>query len=129
MLFTASVIALLALLAMILFYYRKTILNMLPSSASDPLRAGYTRLSTFSNQAASGLTSSNFDLESSNLDPLAGDSRVGLDEAGAREVHDIMNRQGVSFDEARLIRHKRILQQHGIDPSGMPLDSKAVTRL
>jgi len=60
----------------------------------------------------------------------AGDSRTGLDEAGAREVHVIMQQQGISFDEARLVRHKRILQQNGIDPqTGLPLDSKAVTRL
>jgi hypothetical protein len=52
----------------------------------------------------------------------------------------------LSFDQARLIRHNRILARNGIDPSGlfgvphvsyarphgflgMPLDSKAVTRL
>lgn len=51
-----------------------------------------------------------------------------------------------SFDQARLIRHNRILASNGIDPSGedsrlnlndsmlicvsgMPLDSKAVTHL
>lgn len=35
-----------------------------------------------------------------------------------------------SFDEARLRRHRRLLQENRIDPqTGLPLDSKAVTRL
>jgi len=126
MLFTASILALIALVAMFVFYYRHKILSLFPSSS--PIHSGYSRLATFSSQAANGLTSRNFDLEENNLE--AGDSRSGLDEAGAREVHVIMQQQGVSFDEARLIRHKRILQQNGIDPqTGMPLDSKAITRL
>ncbi|KAK1224148.1 hypothetical protein PQX77_012952 [Marasmius sp. AFHP31] len=92
-----------------------------------PRRQGYTQLSTFSSQAAAGLTSSNFDIESANI--LAGDSRAGLDEQGVREVESIMREMRVGFDQARLIRHNRILAANGIDPSGMPLDSKAVTRL
>lgn len=114
----------------VIFYYRHRIASLIPSTS--PLQAGYTRLTTFSSQAAAGLTSGNFDLEENNLQ---GDSRLGLDEAGVSEVHDIMQRQGVSyvqcldlccvtltytprFDEARLIRHKRILRDNGIDPSG-----------
>lgn len=74
-----------------IFYYRHRIASLIPSSS--PLQAGYTRLTTFSSQAAAGLTSGNFDLEENNLQ---GDSRLGLDEAGVSEVHDIMQRQGVS---------------------------------
>lgn len=47
------------------------------------------------------LTSSNFDLEADNI--RAGDSRIGLDEAGAAEVQRIMREEGVSFDEVRPI--------------------------
>lgn len=45
------------------------------------------------------LSSSNFDIEADNL--RAGDSRMGLDEVGAAEVHRIMSEEGVSFDEVR----------------------------
>ncbi|KAG8860322.1 hypothetical protein FRB96_003971 [Tulasnella sp. 330] len=55
----------------------------------------------------------------------AGDSRSGLDEVGAAEVRAIMQSHRVNFDQARLIRHNQILARNGIDPSGMPLDSKA----
>jgi len=126
MLFTASILAAIALVAMLVYYYRQRILSLFPTSS--PVHAGYSRLATFSSQAAHGLTSRNFDLEENNLE--AGDSRSGLDEASAHEVHNIMQQQGISFDEARLVRHKRILQLNGIDPqTGLPLDSKAVTRL
>jgi len=126
MLFTASILSAIALVAMLVYYYRQRILSLFPSSS--PVHAGYSRLATFSSQAANGLTSRNFDLEENNLQ--AGDSRSGLDEASALEVHTIMQQQGISFDEARLVRHKRILQLNGIDPqTGLPLDSKAVTRL
>jgi len=126
MLFTASIIAAIALVAMLAYYYRQRILSFFPSSS--PVHAGYSRLATFSAQAANGLTSRNFDLQENNLE--AGDSRSGLDESSAREVHAIMQQQGISFDEARLVRHKRILQLNGVDPqTGLPLDSKAVTRL
>jgi len=126
MLYTASILAFVALVAMVAFYYRQKLISLFPSSS--PIHAGYSRLATFSSQAANGLTSRNFDIEENNLE--VGDSRSGLDESSAREVHSIMQQQGISFDEARLVRHKRILQQNGIDPqTGMPLDSKAVTRL
>ncbi|GJJ11383.1 hypothetical protein Clacol_005615 [Clathrus columnatus] len=116
-------------------HYRSRIIPLLPSKLQSILptlpsrndRALYTRLPTsFSAQASSGLSSSTFDLEQ-NI--LGGDSREGLDEVGTQEVLEIMRNEGVNFDEARLRRHHRILARHGIDPSGMPLDSKAVTRL
>jgi len=98
--------------------------SILPLTADH---AGYARVpTTFAAQRAGGLSSSNFDLE---VNVQGGDARTGLDEAGTQEVLEIMRSQGVTFDEARLIRHHRILARNGIDPSGMPLDSKAVTRL
>jgi len=126
MLYTASFLAAIALVAMLVYYYRSRIVSLFQNSNLS--RGGYSRLATFSSQAAHGLSSGNFDIEENNLE--AGDSRTGLDEAGALEVHAIMQQQGISFDEARLVRHKRILQQNGVDPqTGLPLDSKAVTRL
>jgi len=86
----------------------------------------YTPLSTFSEQVGAGLSSASFDIEANIRD---GDSRAGLDERGTQEVMEIMRRERVNFDQARLIRQSQILARNGIDPSGMPLDSKAVTRL
>ncbi|KAJ2718864.1 hypothetical protein GGI07_005551 [Coemansia sp. Benny D115] len=69
-----------------------------------------------------GLSSQNFDV-SINIDE--GDSRPGLD---SEEVRRIMETQGVSFDNARLIRQKQLMERNNIDPStGMPLDPKAVS--
>jgi len=81
MLYTASILAFVALAAMIAFYYRQRILSLFPTSS--PVHAGYSRLATFSAQAANGLSSRNFDIEESNLE--AGDSRTGLDEAGVEK--------------------------------------------
>lgn len=81
----------------------------------------------WSSQAASGLSSTLFDINTNIAD---GDTRSGLDPTGAQDVQTIMQNQGVSFDQARLIRHKQILVQNNIDPNtGLPLDRKAVTSL
>ncbi|KAI0294333.1 hypothetical protein B0F90DRAFT_1288578 [Multifurca ochricompacta] len=129
MLFYVSIFAFVALLLLLLYRYR----TYLP--VSERLRAiislhpsrNYAPLSTFADQAAAGVTSSTFDIEADNI--FQGDARVGLDEQGTREVMEIMRRENVNFDQARLIRHHRHLAANGIDPSGMPLDAKAVTRL
>jgi Fungal protein of unknown function (DUF2015) len=99
-------------------------------------RDNYAPLSTFSDQAAAGMTSSTFDIEADNI--FQGDTRAGLDEQGTREVMEIMRRENVkygfalfvvsvltppsppSFDQARLIRHHRYLAANSIDPSGEP---------
>jgi len=127
MYFFLSVLALLVVLVMLSFYNRQALAPYLPERLKGffPALRHYTPLS-FQDQASAGLSSSAFDIEQNMLDE---DSRAGLDERGTREVMDIMRREGVTFDQARLIRHKRILARNGIDPSGMPLDSKAVTRL
>ncbi|WFD43429.1 hypothetical protein MPSI1_002091 [Malassezia psittaci] len=93
------------------------------------LGAQYSPLSRFDwNTAAEvGLTSALFDIEANITD---GDTREGLDEHGMHEVHQLMQKYNLSFDEARLRRHRALLSQNNIDPlTGMPLDSKAVTRL
>ncbi|KAK0238544.1 hypothetical protein EDD85DRAFT_905005 [Armillaria nabsnona] len=128
MLFMLSVLAFFALVALLTFRYRVSLAPYIPErlKAFFPKLRHYTPLSTFAEQASAGLSSSSFDIEA-NL--RNGDSRAGLDEQGTQEVMEIMRRERVNFDQARLIRHNRILAQNGIDASGMPLDSKAVTHL
>ncbi|KAF8912411.1 hypothetical protein CPB85DRAFT_1301868 [Mucidula mucida] len=121
MLFLFSVVALLALSVMMAFRYRVSLAPYVPERVKMlfPALSHYTPLRTFADQASAGL--------SSNM--RSGDSRAGLDEQGTQEVLEIMRRERVNFDQARLIRHNKILAQNGIDSSGMPLDSKAITRL
>ncbi|KAH9840058.1 uncharacterized protein C8Q71DRAFT_745643 [Rhodofomes roseus] len=128
MLFWLSVFALSALLVMLTFRYRTTLIPYVPNPVKSmfPRLGHYTPLSTFAEQADAGLTSTSFDIEANIRE---GDSRAGLDERGTQEVVEIMRRERVNFDQARLIRQNRILLANGIDPSGMPLDAKAVTRL
>ncbi|KAJ7230492.1 hypothetical protein GGX14DRAFT_508252 [Mycena pura] len=129
MLFFLSLVALCVLLFMLAFRYRVALLPHVPARLRQLLPASfnnYQPLSTFEQQRGAGLTSPDFDLEA-NIS--GGDSRTGLDDQGTREVMEIMRRERVNFDQARLIRHNRILAQNGIDPSGMPTDSKAITRL
>jgi len=115
----------LALLVILTFHYRAHIIPNRLRSLFPGLNY-YAPMSTFAEQAQAGLSSSNFDIEANIAD---GDSRIGLDEHGTLEVQEIMRRERVNFDQARLIRQNAILAANGIDPSGMPLDSKAVTRL
>ncbi|KAI6149169.1 hypothetical protein BKA82DRAFT_1001382 [Pisolithus tinctorius] len=128
MIFYLSLLAAVALLVMLGYHYRSAILPHVPAKVRSmfPSLSHYTPLSTFSGQAQAGLSSSMFDIEANIRD---GDSRAGLDERGTQEVLEIMRRERVDFDQARLIRHNQFLARNGIDPSGMPLDSKAVTRL
>ncbi|KAF9785203.1 hypothetical protein BJ322DRAFT_1108661 [Thelephora terrestris] len=116
-----------ALLVMLSFHYRAQL--PLPNRLRSffPSLNYYTPVATFAEQANAGLSSGNFDIEAANI--VAGDSRSGLDERATQEVLDIMRRERVNFDQARLIRQNRIFAANGIDPSGMPLDSKAITRL
>ncbi|KAI0642135.1 hypothetical protein C8Q78DRAFT_1074713 [Trametes maxima] len=125
MFFWLSVFALSTLLVMLTFRYRAALINPM-RSLFGARAAHYQPVATFAEQADAGLSSSTFDIEANIRD---GDSRAGLDERGTQEVLDIMRRERVNFDQARLIRQNRILAAHGIDPSGMPLDAKAVTRL
>jgi len=128
MLFFLSLVAFLSLLVMLTYRYRSFVVPHLPERVKSmfPALNNYTPLASFSQQLSAGMTSDNFDIEANVRD---GDSRLGLDERGTQEVLEIMRRERVNFDQARLIRQNRILARNGIDPSGMPLDSKAVTRL
>ncbi|KAF8166569.1 hypothetical protein K438DRAFT_1685481 [Mycena galopus ATCC 62051] len=115
-------------LAAVAFRYRASLLPHVPVRLLQllPTFNNYQPLATFSEQIGAGMSSADFDLEANVRDD---DSRQGLDEQGTREIMEIMRRERVNFDQARLIRHNRILAQNGIDPSGMPMDSKAITRL
>ncbi|KZW00011.1 hypothetical protein EXIGLDRAFT_723168 [Exidia glandulosa HHB12029] len=130
--FLSAFASLFALAAILVWRQRAKIAPLVPPRVANRLpyfrHYAYSPLpgSSFADQAAGGLSSSTFDLEG-NI--FGGDSRVGLDEHGAAEVNDIMRREHVSFDQARVIRQQRYLARNGIDPSGMPLDSKAITRL
>ena len=75
-------------------YYRATVVPHLPARIRQmfPHLAHYRPLSTFSDQANAGLTSSAFDIEANMRD---GDSRLGLDERGVSEVQEIMRRERV----------------------------------
>ncbi|KAF8159842.1 hypothetical protein B0H34DRAFT_655165 [Crassisporium funariophilum] len=128
MLFYLSLVAFLSLLVMLTYRYRAFIIPHVPDRVKSffPMLNNYVPLSTFSEQVGAGMTSSDFDIEANIND---GDLRTGLDERGTQEVLEIMRRERVNFDQARLIRHNRILARNGIDPSGMPMDSKAITRL
>ncbi|KAH9066899.1 hypothetical protein EDB87DRAFT_470566 [Lactarius vividus] len=129
MLFYVSILAFATLLLMLLYRYRAhlPVPGCRHTTTLHPSRENYAPLSTFADQAAAGMTSSTFDIEADNI--FQGDVRAGLDEQGTQEVMEIMRRENVNFDQARLIRHHRHLAANGIDPSGMPLDAKAVTRL
>ncbi|KAG9095974.1 hypothetical protein FS749_009348 [Ceratobasidium sp. UAMH 11750] len=78
----------LILVLLVAYYHRRSIAPRLPSRMQH-----YMPLSSFEDQANAGLTSAHFDIESLNI--MGGDSRQGLDEAGAEEVKRIMSEEGV----------------------------------
>lgn len=120
-----SISLLLFVVATILFFTRHHWLSRLPSyqlpfayrPISDPN-------STFHDDAAAGLHSSNFDL-ATNIE--AGDSRAGLDEAGKREVRRIMKKKNVGFDEARRLVMLDKFKKSGVGQDGIPRDPKFVS--
>ncbi|WBW72731.1 ER membrane DUF2015 family conserved fungal protein [Schizosaccharomyces osmophilus] len=81
---------------------------------------------SFESDIQNGLTSNSFDLFQN---VLSQDSRAGLDEASSMEIKGIMKKQQCSFDQARLIYLRNTMSRNNIDPSGLPLDSKAITKL
>ncbi|EPX74616.1 uncharacterized protein SOCG_02099 [Schizosaccharomyces octosporus yFS286] len=81
---------------------------------------------SFESDIQNGLTSNSFDLFQN---VLSQDSRAGLDEISSREIKGIMKKQQCSFDQARLIYLRDTMSKNNIDPSGLPLDSKAITKL
>ncbi|WWC64774.1 uncharacterized protein I303_107386 [Kwoniella dejecticola CBS 10117] len=134
MFFHLSALSVFLIIAFLVIYYRSRILPIASKYLPTSLVARFTnyeplRNFSFSDQASAGMTSNNFDLESNNIAEGSGESRMGLDERGVEEVRRIMAIERCTFDQARLIRHNRILAKNGIAPDGTPLDSKAITRL
>ncbi|WFD29066.1 hypothetical protein MSPP1_000071 [Malassezia sp. CBS 17886] len=125
-------------LLLVAYWQRARLVACLPAATQREARAalrrwipgmGYRELRGFDWNAAAdaGLSSSLFDIEANIHD---GDARAGLDEAGVHDVHRLMQEYGITFDEARLRRHRALLSKNNVDPqTGMPLDAKAVTRL
>lgn len=87
------------------YWQRERIVSLLSPSSQESLRAGLARISPrwlgsyaplrafdWNTAANVGLSSSLFDIEANIRD---GDSRVGLDEAGMQEVHQMMQQQGI----------------------------------
>ncbi|ORY31656.1 hypothetical protein BCR39DRAFT_88072 [Naematelia encephala] len=134
MLFHLSALSVILVIVFLIIYFRRKLLPFvapyLPSQLVARL-SNYVPLESYSfrDQAAAGMTSSSFDLESNNLGEGSAEGRMGLDEAGVEEVRRIMAIERCTFDQARLIRHNRILAKNGIAPDGTPLDRKAITRL
>lgn len=77
----------------------------------------------FADDAEAGFHSSNFNL-AENIE--AEDSRRGLDEGAKREVYRIMQRRGVTFDEARRLVMEERFRREGVGADGRPLDGKAI---
>ncbi|CEH11781.1 Protein of unknown function DUF2015 [Ceraceosorus bombacis] len=99
--------------------------SLLQAPRPSPISGGYSRLSDWSAQVRSGLSSNRFDLEQNIRDQ---DSRSGLDEVDAAEVRAVMATRGLTFDRARLYLHEERMRANGIDPkTGLSLDAKSVT--
>ncbi|KAI9718997.1 MAG: hypothetical protein M1828_006373 [Chrysothrix sp. TS-e1954] len=114
----------------LLYLARNTWMPYVPSNISLPesLQFSYNPVpstpSTFHDDAAAGLHSSNFDL-STNIE--AADGRAGLDESGKREVQRIMKRRQVNFDEARRMVMMERFRREGVAEDGRPRDPKFVS--
>ncbi|KAI8443188.1 hypothetical protein BY996DRAFT_4594844, partial [Phakopsora pachyrhizi] len=106
----------------VLYSFRKRILAFMPPSVQSRF-SEYSSLQDFEAASIAGFESGHFSLSSN----LSDNDHRQLD---IDEVRRIMRQNNCSFDEARLIRHKRHLERNGIDPiTGLPRDSKAITSL
>ena len=79
----------------VIIYYRSRIFPLITPYLPTPLAArlsNYTPLGaySFSDQAAAGMSSRNFDLEEDNIGEGSSDGRLGLDASGVEEVRRIM---------------------------------------
>ncbi|WWD19807.1 hypothetical protein CI109_104271 [Kwoniella shandongensis] len=133
MFFHLSALSVVIVIAFLIVYNRSRLLPLASRYLPTPIVArltNYQPLQSFSfhDQAEAGMSSNNFDLEANNGEG-SGEGRIGLDEEGVEEVRRIMAIERCTFDQARLIRHNRILAKNGIAPDGTPLDRKAITRL
>lgn len=80
----------------------------------------------FRDDVSTGLNSETFNVWQQNV--MKGtDDRKGLDTEAKKRIVQIMNQDGVSFDEARLKYMKSKMGENGISPDGLPNDSRLVT--
>jgi len=126
MLFFLSFVSLcLVAVCVVLYLCRERILPFLPPSIRSRVQY-YAPLPSWEAAAEAGFSTANFSLDQN----LAGDERSGLDQEGLTAVRRLMDRHSIGFDEARLLRQQQIFRANGIDPiTGLPMDSKAITRL
>ncbi|KNZ46693.1 hypothetical protein VP01_703g2 [Puccinia sorghi] len=123
------------IVGLVSFHFRYRILAYLPPSFQSrfaqyaPLSFSYTLIvfqlgvPDFEAAQMAGFESSDFSINNN----LTQDDHRQLD---IEEVRRIMLQKNCTFDEARLIRHKRHLKRNGIDPAtGLPTDKKAITSL
>lgn len=117
-----SVLGFLTLLSLAIYALRYKILAYMPPKFQARFPQ-YAPVPDFEAAQTAGFDSGHFDLS---LNLNEGDHRqLDID-----EVRRIMSQKGCTFDEARLIRHKRHLARNGIDPvTGLPTDRKAITSL
>ena len=87
-------------------------------------RARYSRLSSgFQQDIDDGFTSMNFDLESANSD----DSRQGLNSVATLEIKEIMESEGLTFDDARWRYTQEVFGKNDVGADGKPRDPRTVT--
>ncbi|TIB69247.1 hypothetical protein E3Q22_02057 [Wallemia mellicola] len=78
----------------------------------------------FNSQLEAGISSNTFNLDENITEDEA---RQGLDARGVEEIDRMMRREGLTFDQARLKRHNKILADNGISSDGKPKDPKFVS--
>ncbi|KAM3160029.1 hypothetical protein ACU8KH_06135 [Lachancea thermotolerans] len=103
----------------ILFAKCKNIASNLRSSWSSRIQLN----EEFAQDVEAGLISSSFDVLSHNQ----GDQRKGFDEDSKVKIQELIERDGLDFDQARLEYMRQNFQQNSIAPDGTPIDPKAVT--
>ncbi|KNE95337.1 hypothetical protein PSTG_11321 [Puccinia striiformis f. sp. tritici PST-78] len=112
----------LIVVGLLIFHFRFRILAYLPANFQSRF-AQYAPVPDFESAQLAGFDSNEFNITHN----LSQDDHRQLD---IEEVRRIMLQKKCTFDEARLIRHKRHLKRNGIDPdTGLPMDKKAITSL
>ena len=114
------------LVCLLVFHFRHKIIELHDRYRTrSRIDSGYySNLQSFEDDVASGLSSSNFDLESNNI--ATNDNRAGLSESAKLQIKKIMEEKGVSFDDARLEYTRNELSKNNIDENGVPRDPKLV---
>lgn len=117
------VIFVIVVVALLLFHFRNKI-GEFHDRLRTRRRMRYVNLTNgFTEDIENGLTSDTFDVLSSNQD----DSREGLLELAKAQIHELMEQESITFDQARLKYTKAKFNQNNIDSNGVPLDPKTVT--